>query len=277
MIARPHLKTLLAGCVLIVAANAAALIGVAYNRSGEADSTLRLSQRELPLPHAWRAAGENSGIALRLQWQMTMPESGETRHGSPSWLDKPKLAALGFDLPAQHGLAASKQRAKEVLLVLEFDGPARQQALERLRRRAAAEEALLAANPGKKEFEQRVKFAQNRMALEENGNSRLYLIDAGLDRNALRAQYPDRTRYAIVRGKIRPSVIKRKHEEILIGFVSSLTGNQINLPREFHPALGSLPPNAKKNSELKYQFELAFGQRLEPWIVAPLTTPMTAP
>ncbi|MBS1170368.1 MAG: hypothetical protein H6R01_1286 [Burkholderiaceae bacterium] len=272
MIAWSRMKTLLTGCALILAANAVALLGVAHNRS-DADSSLRLNQRELRAPYAWRATSENSGISLTLHWQMPMAKEGDTRYGNPAWLDETKLAALGFRLPAQDGAAAAKQRSKAVLLVLELDGPARELALQRLRQRKTNEEALLAANPGKKEFENRAKLAQNRLAQEENGNSRLYLIDAGLDHGTLRTQYPDRARYAIIRGTVRPSVVKRDNDERLIGTVGSLSSRQINVPREFQHVLSKRPEAERQPGNPQYQFEVAFGQRLEPWIVSAMASP----
>jgi len=47
-----------------------ALTGVYLNRSGEPDSRLTLSQRELTLPWGWGMAKENSGMALRLNWRI---------------------------------------------------------------------------------------------------------------------------------------------------------------------------------------------------------------
>ena len=43
--------TLVAGLGLIALTNAVALLGVAWNRSGEPDATLQLSQRELQPPY----------------------------------------------------------------------------------------------------------------------------------------------------------------------------------------------------------------------------------
>ena len=69
--------TLIAGAALIVLTNAIALVGVAYNRSGEPDSTLTLTRRELQMSYRWWRDRENSGIALRLLWRMH--NRGESR------------------------------------------------------------------------------------------------------------------------------------------------------------------------------------------------------
>jgi len=57
--------TLIIGIALMALTNAVALIGVAYNRSGEPESELRLTQRELAAPY-WRGIDrESGGIELR--------------------------------------------------------------------------------------------------------------------------------------------------------------------------------------------------------------------
>ena len=57
--------TLIAGIALIALTNAVALIGVWYNRSGEPESALRLTQRELAPPY-WRGVDrESGGLELR--------------------------------------------------------------------------------------------------------------------------------------------------------------------------------------------------------------------
>lgn len=49
---RNRRNALIAGSLLLLAANLAALGGVAWNRSGEAESKLVLSQRELQIGRA---------------------------------------------------------------------------------------------------------------------------------------------------------------------------------------------------------------------------------
>jgi len=62
--------TLLAGLGLIALTNAIALSGVVYNRSGDPEATLRLTQRELRTPYRWYGNRENSGLALSLVWRV---------------------------------------------------------------------------------------------------------------------------------------------------------------------------------------------------------------
>jgi hypothetical protein len=275
--------TLVAGGVLILATNAVALLGVVYNR-GDAESTLTLTQRELHLPYNWGFEKENSGIALTLQWR-TLAEEREVNDGAPinytafgrepDWLDKAKLTALGFDVSkpedtAQGRMYYDKMLSKDVLLVLEFDGPAYRTALERMQQHGQKEEALLNANPGKKEFEERVKNAKRSLYQEERINSRLFVVDAGLDAASLRASYPDRNRYAIVRGQIQPRLVEIKRKPKLIAFICSVSITQVNVPALYRWIFEPLQESARTNqydaAVTPYKVSVAFGKRLEPWI-----------
>lgn len=271
MIAWSRRRTLIAGVALIVAVNALVLAGVAYNRSGDPTSILQLSERELRLPSGRLNSKENSGVALSLVWRVRRgndaPDADYVSYGGGAdWLDQAKLAALGFDVAPDRAERKFKQRrSKEVLLVLEFDGPAYRQALARVQQKADEEEKLLFANPGNKEFERRAKRARETAERDEREASRLFVVDAGVDDATLRAQYPDRTRNLIVRGQVRPQRITRDRQDSLSGHISALSVAQINVPLEFQPALQRAAATAKTPS---FSATLAFGKRLEPWIVA---------
>ena len=260
MIAWNRRYTLIAGVALILSVNAVVLAGVAYNRSGDPTSTLQLSERELR--HGRLSSKENSGVSLNLVWRV--------RHGNDApdadWLDQAKLAALGFDVASERAERKYKRwRSKEVLLVLELDGPAYRQALARAQQKADDEEKLLLANPGNKEFERRAKRAREAAENEARQASRLFVVDAGLDVEALRAQYPDPTRSLIVRGQIRPQRVTHDRQDRLSGHISALSVAQINVPLEFQPALKRAAAIDKAAS---FSATVAFGKRLEPWLVA---------
>ena len=260
MIAWNRRYTLIAGVALILSVNAVVLAGVAYNRSGDPTSTLQLSERELR--HGPLSSKENSGVSLNLVWRV--------RHGNDApdadWLDQAKLAALGFDVASERAERKYKRwRSKEVLLVLELDGPAYRQALARAQQKADDEEKLLLANPGNKEFERRAKRAREAAENEARQASRLFVVDAGLDVEALRAQYPDPTRSLIVRGQIRPQRVTHDRQDRLSGHISALSVAQINVPLEFQPALKQAAAIDKAAS---FSATVAFGKRLEPWLVA---------
>jgi hypothetical protein len=108
------------------------------------------------------------------------------------------------------------------------------------------------------------------MQREEREDSRLFVVDAGLDAAALRAAYPDPARYAIVRGQLRPALVGSGHAAELSGYISELSIGEINVPHAFRevfePALRDLARGQRNG--MAYEVTVAFGKRLEPWITA---------
>jgi hypothetical protein len=269
-----------AGVVAIVATNAAILAGVAHNRVATPDAELRLTQRELAPAHALGTGREDSGLALRLlERTARMPPASAALEDErfpdsrmPDWLDEERLAALGIDvkrLAAADGPArGGRPTAKQVLLVLELDGAAYASALARARQRAEAEAALAAANPGKEEFVKRARNAADAARREETERSRLFVVDAGLDREALRARYPDRRRHAIVRGTLQPLRLAGGKVGAMI---LRLGVDEVSVPLELRPALDAPLAadlrRAKGQPRAPFEATLAWGRRLEPWIV----------
>lgn len=274
------LKTLAAGALLILLANAVALTGVYLNRSGEPESRLVLSQRELSLPWDWHGGMENSGLALGLAWRVGAAQGSEYyggygfSGGTPEWLDEARMAALGFDTrgwASDDGTRRRFERAlpRDVLLVLELAGPSWQRALERARENAARHEAARLANADSKEFIAKAKHAQEQLEREETVGSRLFAIDAGLDRAALRARYPDRSRYLILKATVRPQVVSADKARRVGGYVSGLGVSQINVPFALRPALEPALRNRNRTAKepaIPFEATVAFGQRLEPWL-----------
>jgi hypothetical protein len=283
---RWHRWTVWAGIALIVVTNVVVLSGVASNRNGAPDSTLRLSQRELARPFYSGMAKENSGLSLRILDRIASvrplpsPMSAERvadpyfyrGDREPDWLDDARLAAFGIDakqLRARHGTPrGGAPTAKEVLLVLEQDGPAYATALARARQRAAEEAATAAANPDKEEFARRAKSAADLARYEEREGSRLFVVDAGLERDALRAKYPDRQRYAIVRGILRPMVAAAGKPLVSI---DRLSIGDVNVPHAFRRQLASLfaadRGRPREQWQARFEATLAWGNRLEPWML----------
>lgn len=252
--------------LVIVLTNAVALGGAWWNRSGEAESQLALSQRELRLP--WRGLDrESSGLALALTWRVVPSDRNNvyweySRGGTPEWLDKAKMESLGFDMSPRSGRSRWNERelSRDVLLVLELDGESYRRALERARQHLAAEETKLAAMPESNEKTSRLKSAADQLGREERENSRLFVVDAGRDLAALRGKYPDRARYAIVRGQVRPSWAGDGNENLARGYVSNVSIAGINVPHALRPLLSESP------AQQKFVAAVTFGQRLEPWI-----------
>jgi hypothetical protein len=273
-------RTLIAGLALIALTNAVALGGVAWNRSGEPDSVLQLTQRELGQPYRFGFDKDSGGLVLDLRWRVLAVDRGKAyyadRYGTPAWLDRAKLASLGFPVsqPARGGdRYYDRLLPREALVVLELDGPARADVLERAREQARREAARAAAEKGNKEALNAAKNAVEFLQREETVNSRLFAVDVGLDATALRATYPDRARYAIVHGSVRA----RYHAERgaageWTGYIEGIDNGQINVPLEFRKAIGSVPQTREWESPTQvgplFQATVAFGKRFEPWVTA---------
>jgi hypothetical protein len=277
------LRTLAAGAALIVLANAVALTGVYFNRSGEPEARLTLSQRELGTPWGWPVPRDNSGLALQLNWRVNDGNAVEYSYGgygyhggTPEWLDEPRMKALGFDTAAVAESSEGRRRferqlPREALLVLELGGPAWQQALERARANAARHEAARLANADGREFAEKARRAQEQLKNEETRNSRLFAIDIGRDRAALRARYPDRGRYLILKATLRPRLETHDKKTRVTGYVSELAVQRINVPHALRPTLEPQlrkPPRTPGASDAVFEATVAVGQRLEPWIEA---------
>lgn len=271
-------KKLLIGIGLIMATNAVALIGVAYNRSGEPESVVTVSERELRLPYGYSSSSENSGLSLKLVWRVKDRSSkyGCYQWGSPEWLDKEKLAELGFDV-SEPERTYKKRRyyremlPKEVLLVFEYDGDTYRSVLASVMHHVQEEEALWARNPDSNEFKRRFESARDQLKRERHTESRLFVIDAGLDKEFLRKRYPDTSRYIIAPGKIRLSVGTEKHGEVVLsGYIKSVSVRRVNVPLAYRDIV---EPLLRKSSSRwpkdgpRYSVKLAYGKRLEPWVM----------
>lgn len=286
-------RLLWAGILVLVLTNTVALIGIAHNRRSPPDSVLTLSERELRPEWSWMWwGGENSGLSAQLllrtelarERRLQEPEGWATYStyggfGSVRWLDQDKLAALGFDVDMAPTAADSERHydhmlGREVLLVLELDGPTYAQALHDVRDRLAHWEQQTAAEPEDKRVRQQLEIARTDLQGEEHERSRLFIVDAGLDEDSLRQQYPDRSHYAIVRGTVRPVVSSDRTTARLYGRVTAVHCESINVPLQFRAAIPGgptrverpvLPRAANKQS---WTVQAAFGRRFEPWIVS---------
>lgn len=270
---RRHSK--ITGVALILLTNLIALAGVMFNHSGSVDSTLQLSQRELRIPYRWAQNHDNNGISLVLQWRLpgSLNQYQQYPGNDPGWLDKAKLASLGFNVAMpldteRSRTAYQKQLSKPVFLVMEFDGPAYQQVIE-LAKKEDADESK------KKEQDGARKSRPTVLSQELNVNSRLFVVDASLDREMLRAKYPDTRRYSIVRGQIRPQVIYNEDKQpLMTGYIKNVSAQSINVPVEFRDVFEPMLTENRKydyfsNDKLPpFVATVAFGRRLEPWIVA---------
>lgn len=274
-----HRHTLVAGLGLIVLVNAIALAGVAWNRSAPADSHLQLSERELGSGYDyWRK--ENNGIGLRLdyRWPDTRPSHVNTQSfTSGQRLSPAIMAELGFVVPNELNPDSvrryRRQGDRDGLLVLEFNGPQYQQQLQRAEQRLAQSTVDLAAVPDNKQLIESHKRAREDLHRENNQASRLFVVDAGAELSSLRARYPDRQRYAIVRGRIKTWAWQANSRWQIGGSAQIPVAQSISLPRQWHQLFADLPKRKEvvgyrdSGGARLFNAELVFGQRLEPWIV----------
>jgi hypothetical protein len=284
----------LVGLALIVAVNVVAGIFIVYNRGGQPDSILALNQRELRLPvtNVGNAAPAQKlgGLSLQIDWRVLSdlgsdaglkqqyPDDAENNPGSPRlapWLDRAKLESLGYRFPDPAPIdeirkSRPSELAREVFVVLEFDGPAFRDSIARARHDVALIQPAFEQQPNNPQIAaHKLKF-ESHLAQALKSASRLYAIDAGLEFAAMRERYPDRQHYAIVRGKIRP-LFRAGTETRVAGVIEDLTISVVNVPlrlrRVFELPRGVAFDKNKALPSVRYNVDLALGRRLEPWIL----------
>lgn len=253
---------LLAGAALILLSNAWVLGSVAYNRSGEPQSVLLLSERELRPMHEWDRR-DNSGVALWPRVRSEERPNAIKRTNPP--LSAQSMRQLGFELPAEGDELALARfqhaQSRPALLVLEMDGAAYQASVAARRDQLAEAEAELARFPTDEKRQQALQTARRELQQELDEASRLFLIDAGLDAAQLRQRYPDRQRYWLVRGAVTPWVRHRDgNQPPEVGGRAYDYERYLQVPYAWrHLWQGDTDP-------ARYAVEVYVGQRLEPWI-----------
>ena len=268
--------SLFAGLGLIVLVNAIALAGVAWNRSEQADSRLQVSERELSHSYPyWRQ--DNSGIALHLIHRWPNSKPNDYSYDSLRQLSPEQMRALGFKVPSELNDESVRRYRRQLdrdgLLVLEFNGPLYQQQLQKAAEQLEKSRADLAAVPDNKQLIESHKLARETLQREETSASRLFVIDAGSDLASLRARYPDRQRYAIVQGRFDAWAWHDDGRWQIGGSAQVPVSESINLPHRWHAVFAKLPRRPDTpgfphfGGDRLLNAELAFGQRLEPWVV----------
>lgn len=268
------------GFATILLTNVMVLGNVFYNRSGSPDSQLTLSEREFR--QSWRGQSkEDSGMELILDWRVLPQPAERPRHsrylarGSAAWLDQRKMQALGFTLPTNDDELRRPATEKEVIFVLELNGAAYQQSLNEAQAHLAEARADAAKSvidkqndahpsPADAKKETPIASAQHELDEEAQKASRLFVVDAGLDATALRARYPDRQRYALMRGLVQQLIQHDENKKMAIfGSIRQIFTGEIHIPHEFESAAKA--PH--------FTAQVAFGKKLEPWVVAVKGTP----
>ncbi|HEX6861403.1 MAG TPA: DUF4824 family protein [Thermoanaerobaculia bacterium] len=251
------LRGLLAGLALIALANAAVLAGVAWNRRGEPEATVTLTERELRIP--WSAINDedDTGLDLQLEWNARWAAGDR----SPDGLPLTTLRELGFD-----PRIGRKEPPRTAWVVMEMDGEAWQRWIATRRRQVEEEKRKTPESdcPPGSDLEQMLV-----------SGSRLVVVDAGRDRHALRRRHPDRSRYLVVPGTVYASEVS---PGVFHGLVSELGVESIHVPLKLRPLLDELVTAERLRRETsssvedafrppRYRAVVAFGKRGEPWLV----------
>jgi hypothetical protein len=273
-------RAVVAGCALVIATNAAMLALSAWNRSGEPEATLTLTERELHLPFA----RQRDDGHLRLTLAIAIDAPPAARRAAPwrgqrlpdfdlPWLDRTKLRELGVrvdDEPAaeEHGVDWGFER--RVFVVLELEG-------EAWRRWIAAREAEAAA-AGDEDSEAL-------LALDRTSRSRLVPVDAGLDPRALRERYADRERYLVLPAVASARWSRRGGAALdLVGEVRLVPACSVTVPASLRPLFEPLVPSESIDEAVareraaapngwpaplapRYRAVLSIGRTRAPWLV----------
>jgi hypothetical protein len=268
-------RALLLAVALIVVTNAVVLAGVAYNRSGDPEAVLKLTERELRF-HSWMwPENENSSIDVHLNWRVASrdtDEQGYDWYRGLHWLQPAQLRELGFDVvedvESEEGQErVRRQPSRRAWLVLELDGSAYQTELARARQRAERAATLAQTNAGDSEFQDRLNAARSEVVREETSETRLFVIDAGRDAAVLRKRYPDRHRYAIVNGHLDVAVEGPPKRQRMIAHITEIDVGAIRVPHPYRAIVQPLIPGDYPDREPRFAATVNFGQRFEPWIV----------
>jgi hypothetical protein len=286
---------LIAAILLLVAVNALVLAGVVYNRSGEYDAEVKLTERELPIHYSWRPSGqENTGLSLRLDWQVFDPgmaiKMGRYRGRHISWFDQVKLESIGFDcsrpIASENAdMYYRKMLPRKIFAVLEYEGKTWKEWQDDQEQRIKEMEKQVKTG---KETEKNLESFKKEYKRSLIAKSRLFVVDVGNDASLLRQKYADRSRYIITPAKVRLTYEYKKVDgvtqlsiERLEGTIDEILISEINVPLAKRGVLDQLI-NADKdkgqNNFAFYQYNtrqrppvyavtLRYGKRYEPWIM----------
>lgn len=275
MVSRGRKVSFLLSAALIIIVNVAVLTGVYANRGGDPEAEVVLTERELPLEFStWN---ESSSMAMRLRWRVNYPKAQGVYSSwvSPEWFGETKLAELGFETDRYNpgvGKEASLPRPlpRRAYLVLEMDGAQYREVLTRVEQEERKARRKYELEPDNSRLQS--LWEQNNANLEEErlSRSRLFVVDAGLDTVKLREKYPERDRYIIVKGVVR-MFFWHGEQKKLAGQVERILNQKIHLPTEHHHLFEQLDGYRVYSSSARkpprYKAQIAYGSRLEPYLV----------
>ncbi len=251
--------------LLIVITNTVVVFGIQANRASELTSQITLSERELQLPYG--SSRENNGIALHMDYRVFNNDEDNTYsyNNNPAWLNSEKLSTLGFKIDKYVDAKYPKMAIpKEVLLVLENDGEAYKNSLQRVKENFLKERTLFNENPTDRSVKRSYEMAEKKLQRESRFASRLFVIDAGLEYAHLREQYGDMSRYLIVKGIVQ--LVSNEHKKRVYGYIKELSIRSVHVPLEHKSIFHKLEYNHEV--EPRYSVTLHYGSRYEPWIAS---------
>ena len=269
-------KLLLASVVLLLLTNVVVLAGIAYNRSGEPVLSIELTERELPLMTSAGFEDENSGTSLLLRWQIFVPEKGSDyvyhTYSTPDWLDNAKLTELGFDIQEFKSDTDKYQYktshlSREVVLVLEYQGDTYRKSVALAKERVALLAQDAADLPADDDMRKKLGDAEKQLAYIQTSRTRLHVIDAGVDKEALIQQYADKENVLLVRGEIG----LKWNQGIVSGRIRQIFLKYLHVPLPLSEQLvvyanGETYSAHDQHMTPRYRVRLNIGKRLEPWI-----------
>lgn len=237
-------RGLLVALAVVAAVNLGVALDVLRDRSGEPDAMVTLDERELALESQPR---EGSAVTLRWRYQREAWPGGNAPSFLPNWIDQRKLEELGFDCSVPAGAPGAAEYYRRVLprrvvVAFEVGGPVWQARLEAWQQRSREDAQRLIATHVLKPDEE----AAYREAIDRGAErvSRLVPVDVGLDATSLRARYPDRGRYLLLPGLVRPFRDEgtRGTGPSVFGRVWEVFPSELSVPREAHDPLEELGP-----------------------------------
>jgi hypothetical protein len=176
---------------------------------------------------------ENTALALSLVFDRA-PGRGQAAASEPGWFDRAKLVSIGFDCS---------------------------------RPLTAEHAAFYRTRPP------RATYAALEYFPDAPPRSRLVPVDVGNDAAALRRRHPDRRRVAVVEATAVLRLVRTPGQPpFLMGYVTSVLPEEIQVPREWRGVLEGLQADARASSgpvpwrEPRFRATIVWGRRLEPWI-----------
>ena len=260
-------RRLLVAVAIVCVTNVGAVVFAALNR-GRASEPMTLTERELRLDSR---DTESTAVSLHL---------AIARPARDAWLDRAKLESLGYDCSVSPDAPEAsrwyeRQLPRDVLIVLEFDGPAW------ARHRAAIERGEEDARHRAAPVGEPITPTQSARVIA--GHTRLFAVDAGTDAGALRARYPDAARYLITHGAVTAQLAvlgDNGHAARQVrGYVLEVSPQDISVPRDVARVLvplreaGSSYYGEWLEREPRYAVTLRYGRFLEPWVTAVVPRP----